>query len=346
MPIPFIPLILGGIALASGATGVKKAIDAKDDYEFANKHNEEASYIINEAEKLVEDNKAKATADLEKYGEIKLNVLSGSIKDFFANIERIKDIENTLNSGYEDLKYFNPKSPSFKELKNVSIEATNILAGGVTALGSGALLAFGTYNVVMGGLGGLLVTATTGTALTSLAGVAATNATLAWLGGGALAAGGLGMAGGMAVLGGIVAGPALLIGGGMAAKKADEAYSQSLENKEKAKTFKKEAETIALSLQLVSKTSIQFQKTLDNLDNLLKDYNNKMSGIINKKGKTFEKYSSVDQKVFYTSMRIASTIKDILEAPILNEDGSYNKGVEVLQQKLDDKFIDFKENYV
>jgi hypothetical protein len=42
---------------------------------------------------------------------------------------------------------------------------------------------------------GMLATASTGTAIGTLSGAAATNATLAWLGGGALSAGGFGMAG-------------------------------------------------------------------------------------------------------------------------------------------------------
>jgi transcriptional regulator with XRE-family HTH domain len=56
-------------------------------------------------------------------------------------------------------------------------------------------------------------TASTGVAISGLYGVAATNATLAALGGGALAAGGAGIAGGVAVLTGIVAAPALLLAG-------------------------------------------------------------------------------------------------------------------------------------
>lgn len=56
-------------------------------------------------------------------------------------------------------------------------------------------------------------TASTGAAISGLYGVAATNATLAALGGGALAAGGAGIAGGVAVLTGIVAAPALILAG-------------------------------------------------------------------------------------------------------------------------------------
>ena len=72
----------------------------------------------------------------------------------------------------------------------------------------GSLAAFGAYSAAT-----TFATASTGTAIASLSGAAASNATLAFFGGGSLAAGGLGMAGGAAVLGGLVAGPALLVMG-------------------------------------------------------------------------------------------------------------------------------------
>lgn len=76
---------------------------------------------------------------------------------------------------------------------------------GAVGLGAGATAAATTYAAV-----GAFATASTGTAIAGLSGVAATNATLAWLGGGALAAGGGGMAVGTAVLSGIFALPILL----------------------------------------------------------------------------------------------------------------------------------------
>ena len=75
-----------------------------------------------------------------------------------------------------------------------------VSAGIGTAVGTWALIS--TYGA-----------ASTGTAIASLSGVAATNATLAWLGEGSLAAGGGGIAAGSAILGGIVAIPALAITG-------------------------------------------------------------------------------------------------------------------------------------
>jgi len=81
------------------------------------------------------------------------------------------------------------------------------IAGGTLAIGSWALV-------------GALGTASTGTAISTLYGIAATNATLAWFGGGALAAGGAGMTGGMAVLGGIAAIPMIYIAAKGTNKKA------------------------------------------------------------------------------------------------------------------------------
>ena len=53
----------------------------------------------------------------------------------------------------------------------------------------------------------MLGTASTGTAIATLSGASAFNATMAWFGGGALAAGGAGMAGGGLMLSGLVAIP-------------------------------------------------------------------------------------------------------------------------------------------
>lgn len=83
-------------------------------------------------------------------------------------------------------------------------------AGAIAGVGLGAGTAAGVFAVVSA-----TATASTGTAIASLSGAAASSATLAWLGGGSLAAGGLGIAGGTAVLTGVVALPALLALGGV-----------------------------------------------------------------------------------------------------------------------------------
>lgn len=86
--------------------------------------------------------------------------------------------------------------------------------GGATAVGAWAVVS-------------MVGSASTGAALSGLSGVAAYNATLAWFGGGALAAGGAGMSGGMMVLGGIVAAPIIFLSAKSSYKKAK---NISLEN--------------------------------------------------------------------------------------------------------------------
>ncbi|KDQ68533.1 hypothetical protein DT87_15455 [Streptomyces sp. NTK 937] len=75
-------------------------------------------------------------------------------------------------------------------------------AGGVAGAAVGGAAAYGAFTAAA-----LFGTASTGAAISTLAGVAATNATLALLGGGTLAAGGAGMAGGILLLTGMVAAP-------------------------------------------------------------------------------------------------------------------------------------------
>ncbi|MEV7276818.1 hypothetical protein [Streptomyces sp. NPDC093111] len=92
-----------------------------------------------------------------------------------------------------------------REIQRLAVSAVGSLLGGGVA---GAGIGTATYLAV-----GAFATASTGTAISGLSGAAASSATLAWLGGGSLAAGGGGMAAGTMVLAAAVAVPALVVGG-------------------------------------------------------------------------------------------------------------------------------------
>lgn len=321
MPLPFIPVIAGAIAVATGATGVKKGLDAKKDMDLAKDINNEANAIAKSAERTIERSREKTKNSVEKLGMKKIELLSTTVNDFIVNFEKIKNINVNSSEGIDELRNFNPESLAFKKLKEASFEAKDIAINGLSAIGGGALLAFGTYNVVMGGLGGLLVTATTGTALSSLTGVAATNATLAWLGGGALSVGGFGMAGGMAVLGGIVAGPALALGGTLFAKKAEKAYYDAKSNKAKALEFEEQAETIAVKL---SEVSIRANQLTELLDKLNKYFMNSVSILkygIDTCGTDWNSYPDSLKNNIYVCVQLAQTIKNVIDTSLLSESG-------------------------
>lgn len=125
--------------------------------------------------------KMKSIKSLKKIKKISENIKGKEREVFFEEIN--SDIEN---KNFENIN-------KTITIADMALNATKGTAIGVsTALGSWALVS------VAG-------TASTGTALSSLSGIAATNATLAWFGGGSLAAGGGGIALGTTVLGGVVA---------------------------------------------------------------------------------------------------------------------------------------------
>ena len=106
---------------------------------------------------------------------------------------------------------------------------------GTSAVGAGAAgLAAGAGAV---GLVTAFGTASTGTALASLTGPAYVHATLAALGGGSLATGGLGMAGGAAVLGAVTFAPAVGVMGFLLDKSIKKNYAQAKKWEQEVRDF-------------------------------------------------------------------------------------------------------------
>jgi hypothetical protein len=101
----------------------------------------------------------------------------------------------------------NSKNYSLDKI-DASISAGDMAIGATQGAVAGVSTALGAWA-----LAGSFGVASTGTAISALSGAAASNATLAWLGGGAIAAGGGGMAAGTIVLGGLVAVPVLAVSG-------------------------------------------------------------------------------------------------------------------------------------
>lgn len=318
MPIPF---IIGGIAAATAVVGVKKGLDAKHDMNEADAINEAANAIADESEKFIIMAKDKTKEAIEALGHEKIRILSTSINDFIKNYEKIMNMNLKNSEGLDELRIFDPSSEEFIQLKEAAFEAKQIAVNGLAAISSGALLAYGTYSAVMSGLGGLIVTATTGTALGSLSGAAAVNATLAWLGGGALTAGGYGMMGGMVVLGGIVVGPALAIGGAIFASQARKALNDAYSNYDEAKVFKAQAKNIGVALKAIFIRAGQLTELLQKLDSYLVIYVSKMVDTINAKGTDWQNFGLSEQQDIFRCIKIAQTIKVVLDTSLLTLDG-------------------------
>jgi hypothetical protein len=135
---------------------------------------------------------------------------------------------------------------------------------------------------------------------------------LAWLGGGALSAGGFGMAGGMLALGGIVLGPALAIGGFMMASKAEEALT-------KAHQYDAEVATAIANMEVV-------KTTLKGVRSNAKEITNTINELVVR----FEQVkvdNDNDPVAFEQMLALGVGLKKVLDVAIIADDGGATKDI-------------------
>lgn len=206
-----LPLFLGIGAAIAGAAGLGGVGYGAKKMKESNEMQKNAQSRYTKKLKSLEAKNQKTLAEMDKLGELELEIINSfssfqSITEVLQNRPLGSLIENKVREGTVDLPKYDRAA-----IKQASTGAAVLIGGlGSAALGTaGGFAAAGATTAAVMALG----TASTGTAIASLSGVAATNATLAALGGGALAAGGGGMALGSMVLGGATLGVGLLVGG-------------------------------------------------------------------------------------------------------------------------------------
>lgn len=335
MPIPFLFIAAG---VGTGLLGVGKGIKAGIDQKEANDTNDAAEYKIEHAKERINTSRKNCGKSIDDLGKRKVAVLDGSIKTFISEFEKLNHVELSESSGLNELQKMVLDKKTFSDLKELQGVATSLAGGLASGAMAGALTAFGAY-----GAAGTLATASTGTAIASLSGAAATNATLAFFGGGSLAAGGLGMAGGTAVLGGLVAGPALAVLGFVVGAKASKNLDAANANWAKAKEFEEEMKTAADLCNGIRRRSTMFNRFLIRLQTIFDPLVYEMTQIIEQKGTDFRTFSDDEKKCIASAMSLAGAIKAVLDTPILDESGNLTKEsgviIENTQNKIETIFV-------
>lgn len=312
-----IPLLFIGIGLGTAALGIGKGVKAGIDQKDANNTNAHAQSIVDDATKKAETSRKNSSKAIEDLGRKKVWVLDNSVETFIHLFEQLHNVELGASSGMDELKKFRIDKQAFGELKQMSAMASSIAGGLVGGAAAGALAAIGAY----GGAMTLGACATTGTAIASLSGAAATNATLAFLGGGALSVGGLGMAGGTMVLGGLVAGPALAVMGFIIGAKASANKDAAYSNLVKAKEYAEEVKTVQVLCKAIRMRANMFERLLIKLDAVFEPLTDSLAQIIQKSGTDFCRYSDEEKAAVAANLSLAKAIKAVLDTPILTEDG-------------------------
>lgn len=148
-----------------------------------------------------------------------------------------------------------------------------LVKAGVGAAAAG-LAAAGAYGATLA-TASAIGTASTGTAISSLSGAAATNARLAWLGGGTIAAGGGGMAAGNMVLAVITVAPAIAIAGFTAGILGSK-------EKTKSKQFAAEVDVACAQIEAVIKLWETGTRRIDELSTVLSGLTERLSAATNR----------------------------------------------------------------
>ena len=297
MPLPLIPVVgavVGVGALLKAGWDTLDAIDRKDKAkakldaantvyqkkfeDYRSYHSETELQLQQLGRKRAEGMRAirKAIAFIKKAKLQNPNIIS----DADIRMEEMTELDQV----YGDV------------LKSLGGTAGSV-AGGA---GVGALTAMGAYGLV-----GAFGTASTGAAIGSLSGAAASSATLAWFGGGALAAGGMGIAAGTAALGGIVAAPAVVAFGLFKKHEASKLEKEVAEKIRKLKLEEAKIERDRARLLAARQRADELRQTISR---------------IAKELRTALRNSSPDQEDdVYRVVQLAKALRATLDEPVISK---------------------------
>ncbi|MBE9004783.1 hypothetical protein IQ259_06995 [Fortiea sp. LEGE XX443] len=315
MPIPF---ILGAIALGTAAYGAVKGAEGVGNMK-------EANDIGSRSQKRHESSVTQLKADweatnklAEEYGQFQLHVKIHTIGRFVAFIEQLGQRSSPDMQSLEGLDGISVQQ--IQEYKADAMEAEQFFKGGVKAVIAGAAAGQAATSLATS-----VGVASTGAAISGLSGAAAWNATLAWLGGGALAANGGGMLVGTFVLGGITVGPALAVSGFVLAGKGEEALT-------KAREYEAKVNTEIAKLEAAKDFLVQVRRRITELSNLVENLNNRaIFNLEELESLPFDR--SRDASKFQQVGLLVKALAEIMKTPILDSEGKLNPVTATIQAK-------------
>lgn len=326
-----IPIILGAAALITGGAGVAAGVDGVSKLKKAKKVGEAAQRRYERKQRSVEDT-FQATQNLaEEYGQLQLQVTLQTIGRFVQFIERIGQRASQSKMEFlEGVAGFSPQQ--LQDYKAATLEAEQVAAGILKAAGTAYAAGQGTVALV-----GLFGTASTGTAIGSLSGAAAWNATLAWLGGGSLAAGGGGMALGTLVLGGITVGPALMIGGFVLGGQGEKALTEARHFEAKVNTEIAKLDVFEEFLKQVQQRILELRELVSTLNNraiaALSELESRVfmdDALLSKDAEELERGAvnfipERDAAPFQQVALLIKALSEIMKIPVLDAEGKLNQ---------------------
>lgn len=290
---------IGAVGGISGAAKLSEASDIKDT----------ALARYNSAKTQLEKEQEKTNSALKNLGADKLRIWK-SFERFSAMYSKIQNPPTMDGQVDEESLALSPDE--LDQIKAVAISARDMLAGGVASVAAGNLISFAATGGIVGA-----AQASTGIALSALHGAAATNATLAALGGGSLAAGGAGMAGGAAVMSGLTVAPMLMVGGIMLNGKGSKALENAKDVKSEADKAVKKMKESKAELEKVRGLSEKIQEELSCLNGIYDRLMNRMETVVSRET-DYRKFSLEEKRTLEKTILALKLLKQLSMQNILD----------------------------
>lgn len=268
---------------------------------------------------LTEEKRKILNTHINQFGRYRLDALHNTTGKFLGLLKDMQQ-ENKIKE-YRVLEGIGLTASAIEKMRKIDMAASKALANSAAVGTLGAAAAMGTPALVTTAVGAL-ATASTGTAISGLSGVAATNATLAWLGGGSIAAGGGGMAAGATVLTGITVGATAGVGLLAAGLLASTHYSKKLtESKEYQAKIEIEVENIQklwVLLDGIAKRSNELQEVTYQLEETIVQQLDLLYPLSIDYNAHDEYFTSVFQKVAI----LIKSMSELAQTPLLDDNGN------------------------
>lgn len=314
-------LTKGAKNVAKGAGKIGRVVTGYEAYDSRKKAQEAKELADRMVANIEEENRRRREESnrvLSDFGKTKLELLKTCLSPFLGYLK-------VMGNNYKDKEYefggkINLDQLDVDTLESIEMNASTagkiavastgvatIALCGVPAATTSAVMAFGA--------------ASTGTAISSLSGAAATNATLAWLGGGSLAAGGGGMAAGSAVLGAITATTtgvfALAAAGIVASAYYSKKYTEATAYLEEVRAARAKAKIGWTAMEAINQRAIELESVMKRLGERIYDKLLYLEPLIY----DFQTEDEYYLNTFRETSLLVKSLSEIAQVPLIDKKG-------------------------
>lgn len=289
----------------------------------------ESERILSATQKRIDEVRFLANNRLETYGIAKCEILKTTVGRF---IKIVSQLKNSVKVKEYDLSMnLSLKEHDFMEMESVEMNASNALKTAAVSGSFATIAACGVPSMVTGAVTAL-ASASTGTAISSLSGVAATNATMAWLGGGSIAAGGGGMAAGAAVLTSITVASTGIFALASAAVVATSFYSKKNTEAEaflaQVKEWEAKTNGAIEIMKGIVRRSDELLTVSSRLEGRVVNALDELESIV----PCFSTDNPNHVKKFQKAAILTKSMSELAQAPLLDETGNINENTMILAE--------------